>query len=42
MSNEEQNGNFAKPVLSAVDGWATLPTVEFTEDEWNTVYEVAD
>ena len=21
-----------------IDGWATLPTVEFTEDEWNTVY----
>lgn len=38
MSNEELNSNFAKPVLSAVDGWATLPTVEFTEDEWNTVY----
>lgn len=35
---EKQNSNFAKPVLSAVDGWLTLPTVEFTEDCWNTVY----
>jgi hypothetical protein len=34
----KQNGNFAKPVLSSVDGLTTLPTVEFTEDCWNTVY----
>ncbi len=35
---EKQNSNFTKPVLSAVDGYPTLPTVEFTEDCWNTVY----
>jgi hypothetical protein len=35
---EKKNDNFTKPVLSAVDSWVTLPTVEFTEDCWNTVY----
>ena len=38
MSNENKNGNFAKPMLAAVDDFPTLPTVEFTEDDWNTVY----
>lgn len=35
---EKEYRNFAKPVISAVDGWATIPIVEFTEDCWNTVY----
>jgi len=34
----KQNSNFTKPMFSEVDGFPTLPTVEFTEDEWNTVY----
>jgi len=38
MLNEEQNNNFSKPMLSVDDGWPTLPTVEFMEDGWNTVY----
>jgi hypothetical protein len=35
---EKKNGNFAKPVLSAVDEFPIIPTVEFTEDCWNTVH----
>lgn len=32
------NINFSKPRLLSGDDYPILPTVEFTEDEWNTVH----
>ena len=34
-----KNIDFTKPILSKEDNYPTLPTVEFTEDEWNTIYK---
>ncbi len=38
ISKEQKTDNFCKPISSDDDGWPTLPTVEFTEDCWNTIY----
>ena len=38
MSTADNTGLAKLPFCSSFDGWATLPTVEFTEDCWNTVY----
>ena len=38
MLKQEKNIDLSRPLISEVDGWPTLPTVEFTEDEWNTVH----
>ena len=33
-----ENTDFTKPIISPDDNFPTLPTVEFTEDCWNTIY----
>lgn len=38
MNIKEPNINFTRPVFSEVDSYPTLPTVEFTEDDWNTIH----
>lgn len=30
--------NLAQPVISPEDGYPTLPTVQFTEDDWTTIH----